>query len=131
MKALNKKILVIAVLSALTVSVPSIAFASVSHEEDRSSNENRSSNEDSDSDDSENTSQAPVEDTEFNNDDHQSGDSHHEDNDDEHHGNVTDEDEHDEHHDDEHEHVAETPIPAAMWLFGSGLAGLFGFRRKQ
>jgi hypothetical protein len=24
-----------------------------------------------------------------------------------------------------------TPIPAAMWLFGTGLAGLLGMRRKK
>jgi hypothetical protein len=27
--------------------------------------------------------------------------------------------------------VAETPIPAAVWLFGSGVAGLMGARRKK
>lgn len=27
--------------------------------------------------------------------------------------------------------VTPTPIPAAAWLFGSGLAGLIGMRRKQ
>lgn len=27
--------------------------------------------------------------------------------------------------------VSEVPVPAAVWLFGSGLVGLMGFKRRK
>ena len=30
-----------------------------------------------------------------------------------------------------HDHIPAVPVPAAVWLFGSGLIGLIGFARKK
>jgi hypothetical protein len=50
------------------------------------------------------------------------GNEHHGNGDDEHHGNGDGS---------ENDHINAVPLPAALWLFGSGLLGLLGSKRKS